>query len=69
MIKLYPAISGAFKHELLGYFDTILFHNAMTDSSGTKFWCDLGSNSRIIALDLLNLENGAVLPCQMIINT
>lgn len=48
-VKLYPALQGSFKHEVLGYFDTILYHKTISDANGQKFWCQIGGDNRVIA--------------------
>lgn len=63
--KLYPALSGAFKHEALGYFDSILYHRAAIDSGVQKFWIQLGADGRIDAgtrLQSVKKMYGAVMP-------
>lgn len=62
---LYPALSGTFKHEVLGYFDTILYHRAALDNGNQKYWCQLGADSRIIAgtrIQELKNKFGDVMP-------
>ncbi len=63
--RLYPAIQGSFKFELLGYMDTILYHRSAIDKEGEKFWCQIGSDSRVIAgtrIKKLKDTYGTVMP-------
>lgn len=65
MVMLYPALSGAFKHEILGYFDTILYHKAGIEKGEQKYWCQLAADSRVQAgtrLQVLRTTYGNVMP-------
>jgi len=62
---LYPALGGAFKHEILGYFDSILYHRAGLEGTEQKYWIQLGADSRIIAgtrIQKLKEQFGTVMP-------
>ena len=62
---LYPSLSGAFKHEILGYFDTIMYHRAGVDKGEQKYWIQLGADARIQAgtrIQKLKETYGNVMP-------
>ena len=65
LTKLYPALGGAFKHEALGFFDSILYHRAAIDNGEQKFWIQLGADGRIDAgtrLQEVKAKYGQVMP-------
>ncbi|MEA2036376.1 MAG: AAA family ATPase [Nanoarchaeota archaeon] len=47
--KVYPNIQGAFKHDLLGYFDVVLYHDCGEGKNGQTFWVQTQGDQRIIA--------------------
>jgi len=63
---LYPSLAGAFKHEVLGYFDTIMFHRTALDKGEQKYWIQLAGDTRIQAgtrIQSLKDKYGAIMPC------
>ena len=65
-VKIYPNLQGGFKFDLLGYFDTILYHQMGKDTQGNEmYWCEIAGTQRNCAgtrLQPLKQKFGAVMP-------
>jgi len=44
--KIYPNLQGGFKFDLLGYFDTIMYHNMAVTKDGEQYWCEIAGSER-----------------------
>lgn len=64
-VRIYPNVVGAFKYDLTGYFDTVLYHHAKVDTKGdVKYHCQLHGDSRVVAGSrLLKLKGIKNIPC------
>lgn len=48
-IKIYPNIQGAFKYDLAGYFDTVLYHDCAEKDGKQVYWVQTKGDQRITA--------------------
>ena len=64
-IRIYPNLGGAFKYDLTGYFDTVLYHHAKADTKGeTQYYCQLQGDTRVVAGSrLTGLKGIKNIPC------
>lgn len=49
MSKIFPNIQGAFKHDLLGYFDVVLYHDCALKDGEQTYWFQTQGDQRVIA--------------------
>lgn len=52
--KIYPNIQGAFKHDLAGYFDVVLYHDCGEKEGKQQYWVQTQGDSRVIARSRLD---------------
>lgn len=53
-IKIYPNLQGAFKHDLAGYFDVVLYHDCAEKNGDQVYWVQTQGDQRITARSRLN---------------
>ena len=55
MTKIYPNIQGAFRYDLAGYFDVVLYHDCKVDAEGnTEYYVQTQGDQRITARSRLD---------------
>lgn len=54
MIKVFPNIQGAFKYDLAGYFDVVLYHDCADKNGDQIYWVQTQGDQRITARSRLN---------------
>ena len=53
-IKIFPNIQGAFKHDLAGYFDVVLYHDCGEKEGKQVYWVQTQGDQRITARSRLD---------------
>jgi hypothetical protein len=53
-VKIFPNIQGAFKHDLAGYFDVVLYHDCGEKDKKQKYWVQTEADGRIQAKSRLH---------------
>lgn len=53
-IKVYPNLQGAFKYDLAGYFDVVLYHDCGVKEGAQTYWVQTEGDERITARSRLN---------------
>jgi hypothetical protein len=53
-IKIYPNIQGAFKFDLAGYFDVVMYHDCGVQDGEQKYWVQCQGDTRITARSRLD---------------
>lgn len=54
MVKIYPNIQGAFRYDLAGYFDVVLYHDCADEKGDQIYWVQTQGDQRITARSRLN---------------
>jgi hypothetical protein len=49
MVKVYPNLQGAFKYDLCGYFDVVLYHDCGEEKGVQRYWVQTSGDRRIVA--------------------
>jgi len=53
-IKIYPNIQGAFRYDLAGYFDVVLYHDCAEKDGNQTYWIQTKGDQRITARSRLD---------------
>ena len=53
-VKIYPNIQGAFKYDLAGYFDVVMYHDCGVKNKEQVYWVQVQGDERITARSRLD---------------
>ncbi|WP_373092452.1 AAA family ATPase [Zhongshania sp.] len=53
-VKIYPNLQGAFRYDLAGYFDVVLYHDCGEKDGAQQYWVQTQGDQRVTARSRLN---------------